>query len=141
MCSSIIAVRANNKSAMCGVNMSQASITLIVEFEIIDYSRYIKAAKILANYINESEPGVLRHDWYVAPDKKSGRLLERYKNRAALEGHLVGPATTEYGLEFIDVVNWTSMQTFGALPELFVRMFTGVFPHKNWPVPGVTLNR
>lgn len=45
--------------------------------------------------VSNKEPGTLGYEWFADPDGKSYRLVETYKDAAAVEAHFAGLAVLE----------------------------------------------
>ncbi len=119
--------------------MGSTNIQLAVDFSINDLDTFLAVAQECSTYVANNEVGTLVYDWYIAPDKKTGKLLETYTDAQALETHLRGSVFTEIGPKFKKSIRWQAFESFGELPPLFQELL-GAIPNNNWPTPAVKLH-
>ncbi len=119
--------------------MDKETIQLVVQFSIHEFETFLSVAQECSTYVANNESGTLVYDWYVAADKKSGKLLETYQDQQALETHLLGPVFTEIGPKFQKSIRWQAFESFGNLPPLFHKLL-GAIPNNNWPTPAIRLH-
>ena len=94
--------------------MSTNRIRLLVAFEIHDgkFSEFEAIAKQMVA-VSEKEPGTIAYNFVLSADRKHCRLVEGYRDAAAVTAHFHGPAVQQFVPQLTRVSNVALMEFYG----------------------------
>ncbi len=94
--------------------MSTDRIRLLVAFDIHEgkFSEFEAIAKQMIA-VSEKEPGTIAYNFVLSADRKRSRLVEGYRDAAALATHFQGPAVQQFVPQLLRVVTPTLMEFYG----------------------------
>jgi quinol monooxygenase YgiN len=61
----------------------------------------------------EQEPGALAYEFFLSPDRKQCRLVERYVDANAVLAHMTGPVVQQLVPKMLEVSDLTGFEVFG----------------------------
>lgn len=61
----------------------------------------------------EQEPGASTYEFFLSPDRKQCRLVERYANVDAVLTHITGPVVQQLVPKMLEVSDLTGFEVFG----------------------------
>jgi quinol monooxygenase YgiN len=94
--------------------MSTNRIRLLVAFDIHEGKLFefeAIAKQMIA--VSEKEPGTIAYNFLLSADRKRARLLEGYRDVAAVTAHFQGPAVQQFVPQLIQVATPTLMEFYG----------------------------
>ncbi len=59
------------------------------------------------------EPGALGYEWYLSGDRKTYKLVETYRDAAAVLAHMVSPVVKELVPKLVESASVASFEVFG----------------------------
>jgi quinol monooxygenase YgiN len=91
-------------------------IRLLVDIEIHEgkFAEFEAIVKQMAA-VSKTEPGTMGYHFLLSPDRQHCRLVEGYKDAAAITAHFNGPAVTQLGPRMIEVSSPICMESM-AIP-------------------------
>ena len=94
--------------------MSSNRIRLVVGLDIHDgkFAEFQRIAQQMAA-VTENEPGSLTYLFFLGGDQKHCRLIETYKDVAAVTAHFKGPAVQQFVPQLLNVASLTLMEFYG----------------------------
>ncbi len=96
---------------------TDTTIRFVLEISVNDIARFKElVAKCVE--ISSDEPGTLMYSWYLDEAASTARLVEAYKDVAAVLAHARGPVFTEVGPELLTVCTFVKMDAFGDVGKL-----------------------
>ena len=61
----------------------------------------------------EQEPGALAYEFFLSPDRKQCRLVERYANAEAVLTHMTGPVVQQLVPKMLEVSDLIGFEVYG----------------------------
>jgi quinol monooxygenase YgiN len=94
--------------------MSTSRIRLLVDIDIHEgkFAEFEAIAKKMVA-VSEQEPGTIAYHFVLSADRKRCRLVEGYKDIAAITSHFAGPAVQQFVPQMMQVATPTRMEIYG----------------------------
>ena len=94
--------------------MSTDRVRLVANFEIHEgkFAEFEAIAKQMVA-VSEQEPGTLTYHFLLSADRNSCRLVEGYKDAAAITAHFSGPVFQELLPRLVFVASPTRLEIYG----------------------------
>lgn len=94
--------------------MTTSRIRLLVDMDIHEgkFDEFEAIAK-KAVAVSEQEPGTIAYHFVLSTDRRRCRLVEGYRDVAAITAHFAGPAVQQIVPQMLQVVTPTRMEIYG----------------------------
>ncbi len=96
---------------------TDTTIRFVLEISVSDISRF-KDLVAKCVEISNTEPGTLMYSWYLDEETSTARLVEAYRDVAAVLAHARGAVFTEVGPELLQACTFVKMDAFGDVGKL-----------------------
>lgn len=94
--------------------MSTSRIRVLVDVDIYEgkFAEFEAIAQKMVA-VSEQEPGTIAYHFLLSADRKRCRLVEGYKDVAAITAHFAGPAVQQLVPQLIQFASPTRMEIYG----------------------------